>query len=481
MLRARGAWAENRVSPCVSPSCRGPDRSPCPDACWFNEPPLSLMSPRYLNELTQQGPSRDSSRLRQDPQPVLAGFNDPVITSSGSSADPPPIPPPRYQQPLPVPAAPGPHPQRPEPRGTSPPLATGRLGRVLSALPAPLPAAPTRSPAPPLRPRPRTFLAEAAVAERHLGEGRGAGQQPPERAAGIQREPQRRQVQAGAGGGRGGLPQPAQHVPLRRGAEPRVAPPELLHGRAAPGPRASGGRERRRRDGAAGRRRVPEGAAAPGGGLGSALRRPAHPFPSPRRRRWTGCSASTSATGGPEVPGRRRWRAGPGRAPASRQRFVVAVNGDAQLLMAEMLKVFVRGECAAPVTGRPGPGPARPAVGPGTGWSEPPTPPAPRAPGGRLQRAGAGGRRTSPGRPSALSPRRGGGEGGAAGAGRGPGEGGRGACGEGAAPAGRERRGRAAAGWVRTGLEQLHRLPPGSQGGRRCAHGLLLSSQLLDF
>ncbi|XP_063208302.1 centromere protein X isoform X1 [Chroicocephalus ridibundus] len=53
------------------------------------------------------------------------------------------------------------------------------------------------------------------------------------------------------------------------------------------------------------------------------------------------------------------------------------VNGDAQLLMAEMLKVFVR----------------------------------------------------------ALSPRRDGGEGGAAGAGRGPGEGGRGACGEGAAPA----------------------------------------------
>ncbi|NWW44358.1 CENPX protein, partial [Pedionomus torquatus] len=34
------------------------------------------------------------------------------------------------------------------------------------------------------------------------------------------------------------------------------------------------------------------------------------------------------------------------------------VNGDAQLLMAEMLKVFVRGERAAPVTRPPGTGPA---------------------------------------------------------------------------------------------------------------------------
>ncbi|NXF24384.1 CENPX protein, partial [Rhodinocichla rosea] len=34
--------------------------------------------------------------------------------------------------------------------------------------------------------------------------------------------------------------------------------------------------------------------------------------------------------------------AGSGRAPASRNRLVLAVNADAQLLMAELLKVFVR-------------------------------------------------------------------------------------------------------------------------------------------
>ncbi|KAK4811996.1 hypothetical protein QYF61_022992, partial [Mycteria americana] len=60
-------------------------------------------------------------------------------------------------------------------------------------------------------------------------------------------------------------------------------------------------------------------------------------------------------TAPPPLPGREdpRYRggggrAGPGRAgpPLFRKRFVVAVNGDAQLLMAEMLNVFVR-EAAA--------------------------------------------------------------------------------------------------------------------------------------
>ncbi|XP_075627205.1 centromere protein X, partial [Balearica regulorum gibbericeps] len=64
-----------------------------------------------------------------------------------------------------------------------------------------------------------------------------------------------------------------------------------------------------------------------GGDSAPGCSRAAHPLSSPRRRPWTGCSASTSGTGGPE-------------------RFVVAVNGDAQLLMAEMLNVFVR-EAAA--------------------------------------------------------------------------------------------------------------------------------------
>ncbi|NXP09481.1 CENPX protein, partial [Thinocorus orbignyianus] len=41
------------------------------------------------------------------------------------------------------------------------------------------------------------------------------------------------------------------------------------------------------------------------------------------------------------------------------------VNGDAQLLMAEMLKVFVRGECAATVIPPvPGPASACPTTGP---------------------------------------------------------------------------------------------------------------------
>ncbi|NXW93344.1 CENPX protein, partial [Alopecoenas beccarii] len=39
---------------------------------------------------------------------------------------------------------------------------------------------------------------------------------------------------------------------------------------------------------------------------------------------------------------------GPGWAASLPERFVVAVNGDALLLMAEMLKVFVRGEHGAP-------------------------------------------------------------------------------------------------------------------------------------
>ncbi|XP_064890385.1 uncharacterized protein LOC110363205 isoform X2 [Columba livia] len=43
----------------------------------------------------------------------------------------------------------------------------------------------------------------------------------------------------------------------------------------------------------------------------------------------------TGAAGGPG------W-AGPGPAPSLPERFAVAVNGDALLLMAEMLKVFVR-------------------------------------------------------------------------------------------------------------------------------------------
>ncbi|NXW33509.1 CENPX protein, partial [Phaetusa simplex] len=46
------------------------------------------------------------------------------------------------------------------------------------------------------------------------------------------------------------------------------------------------------------------------------------------------------------------------------------VNGDAQLLMAEMLKVFVRGECAAPVT-RPAGSRASP-TRPGAGGRRPP-------------------------------------------------------------------------------------------------------------
>ncbi|NXD84168.1 CENPX protein, partial [Halcyon senegalensis] len=57
--------------------------------------------------------------------------------------------------------------------------------------------------------------------------------------------------------------------------------------------------------------------------------------------------------------GARAAAGGPGRAPAFRKRFVFAVNGDAQLLMAEMLKVFVRGERAALAAARspPRPGP----------------------------------------------------------------------------------------------------------------------------
>ncbi|NXY72337.1 CENPX protein, partial [Glareola pratincola] len=74
------------------------------------------------------------------------------------------------------------------------------------------------------------------------------------------------------------------------------------------------------------------------------------------------------------------------------------VNGDAQLLMAEMLKVFVRGECAAPIARPDGPraSPTRPGGGPVPAGGE-----TPRAPGRRLQRAGAGGRR-----PPAAAPHR---------------------------------------------------------------------------
>lgn len=76
-----------------------------------------------------------------------------------------------------------------------------------------------------------TFLAQAAVAERQLGEGRRAGQQPAQRAARLQREALRRQVQAAAARRPAELPQPPQHGLLRRRAQPRVGPPELLHGR----------------------------------------------------------------------------------------------------------------------------------------------------------------------------------------------------------------------------------------------------------
>ncbi|NXV45681.1 CENPX protein, partial [Uria aalge] len=75
------------------------------------------------------------------------------------------------------------------------------------------------------------------------------------------------------------------------------------------------------------------------------------------------------------------------------------VNGDAQLLMAEMLKVFVRGECAAPVTRPAGPRGSPTRRGARSRLEGTPRPPAPRAPGGRLQRAGTGGRRPPPGAP----------------------------------------------------------------------------------
>uniref|UniRef100_A0A8C5IWX9 Centromere protein X n=1 Tax=Junco hyemalis TaxID=40217 RepID=A0A8C5IWX9_JUNHY len=135
------------------------------------------------------------------------------------------------------------------------------------------------------------------------------------------------------------------------------APPEPLPrnrslAARAPARRAPGRRARPRAGhGRAGRPRwrLQEGTAvlgaAPSGGRGPG---PAHPFLSPQdtvdrllrlhfrdgRTRGTGAAA-----GGPG-------RAGPCRAPASRNRLVLAVNADAQLLMAELLKVFVR-EAAA--------------------------------------------------------------------------------------------------------------------------------------
>lgn len=168
-----------------------------------------------------------------------------------------------------------------------------------------------RSPAP-------TVLAQAAVSERHLSEVRGPGQQSAQRPARLQREALLRQVQAGPARRLPALPQPPQHGLLRRRAQLRVGPPELLHGRGAvpiaaergaaaaepphsAPPRARPGGGGGRRHGGAGRR-LQEGAVRSGAA-------PARPTPprspllSPRRRRWSGCCDCTFATGGREVRG----------------------------------------------------------------------------------------------------------------------------------------------------------------------------------
>lgn len=135
----------------------------------------------------------------------------------------------------------------------------------------------------------------------------------------------------------------------------RAAPEPLPRNRSpparAPARRAPGRRARPRAGhGGAGRlrRRLQEGAAAPGaapsGGRGPG---PAHPFLSPqdtvdRLLRLHFRDGRTRGTGAAAAAG------GSGRAPASRNRLVLAVNADAQLLMAELLKVFVRGERAGP-------------------------------------------------------------------------------------------------------------------------------------
>ncbi|NXE68429.1 CENPX protein, partial [Calcarius ornatus] len=84
----------------------------------------------------------------------------------------------------------------------------------------------------------------------------------------------------------------------------------------------------------------------------------AHPFLSPqdtvdRLLRLHFRDGRTRGTGTAAAAG------GSGRAPASCNRLVLAVNADAQLLMAELLKVFVRGERAGPPQPRRAPGCSR--------------------------------------------------------------------------------------------------------------------------
>lgn len=158
-----------------------------------------------------------------------------------------------------------------------------------------------RSPAP-------TVLAQAAVSERHLSEVRGPGQQSAQRPARLQREALLRQVQAGPARRLPALPQPPQHGLLRRRAQLRVGPPELLHGRGAvpiaaergaaaaepphsAPPRARPGGGGGRRHGGAGRR-LQEGAVR----CGAERPRPGRPRPAHRCFLRAGDGGAAAAT-----------------------------------------------------------------------------------------------------------------------------------------------------------------------------------------